>query len=318
MLQKIWKIGKSILFVGVLALTLYGVTLTILPKIPDFYEEDDWNVVFFGTSQSYCSFDPQIFDEYGMRTYNRGRQQQTMNYTYYYVKDALDVSDIDIVVLEVYGMFYDEGDEGFTNESIRESSLGDFRYSPIKMEAIKDCVPEELQMPYLFPLDKYHSNWQRWDFSSLEKFQKSVLSPYYSEPSDRGYMRWTGSQWAEYASWAALHSGYHEDIYEENMRYLQMIKELCDEKGAKLLLVRAPLPCHEWVIGKTNTLWDWAIDNHVDMINYMLLTERCGLDFSTDSLDGGAHLNESGAGKVSRYLAEYIMDNYYDWNVGVN
>ena len=46
-----------------------------------------------------------------------------MNYTYYYVKDALDNSDIDIVVLEIFGMFYDEDDTGFTSEGVRDSSL---------------------------------------------------------------------------------------------------------------------------------------------------------------------------------------------------
>lgn len=316
MLQKMWKIAKSILFLAVLCVVLFGITCTILPKIPDFYKEDEWDVVFFGTSQSYCTFDPMIFDEYALKTYNRGRQQQTMNYTYYYVKDAFDVSDIDVVVLEIFGMFYDEGDEGFTNESIRESSLNDFRYSPIKIEAIRDCVPEELQFPYLFPLDKYHSNWQRWKFSSVEAFRDTVLTPYAEEDVDRGYMRWSSSQEMWYASWDVLHSGYHEDVYEENMRYLEMIHQLCEENDAELLLVRGPLPCYEMVVGKTNTITDWAIDNHVDMINFMYLTGEIGMDFATDSLDGGAHLNESGASKVSRYLAEYLRDNYFGWNTG--
>lgn len=316
MLQKIWKIAKSILFIGVFALTFWGMTCTVLPKIPDFYEKDDWNIVFFGTSQSYCTFDPMIFAEYNLDTYNRGRQQQTMNYTYYYVKDALDVSDIDIVVLEVFGMFYDEDDEAFTHYSIRESSVGDFRYSPIKMEMIRDCVEEEQQFQYLFPLDKYHSNWQKWDFSTMERFKKTVLNPYYEEESDDGYFRWTATQWTAYPSSDVLYSKYQEPIYEENMKYLEMIHELCKEHDTKLILVRSPLPCREEYVDKTNTVVAWAKEHDVDFINFMTLTNIVGLDWSTDSLDGGAHLNESGATKVSRYLAEYIMDEYYDWKVG--
>ncbi len=312
MLQKICKIAKAILFLGIVTGIFYGVMILTLPKIPDFYAEDEWDVVFFGTSQTYCTFDPLIFDEYGLKTYNRGRQQQTMNYTYYYVKDAFDVSDIDVVVLEVFGMFYDEGDERFINETIRESSLGDFRYSDIKIEAVQDCVPEESQFQYLFPLDKYHSNWEKWDFSSTESIQKTIFSPYQEEDYNRGYMRWTSYEEAWYESWEALHSGYHEEVYSENIRYLEMIQELCEENGAELLLVRAPLPCYEMVIGKTNTLIDWAIDNDVDIINCMQLTEAMGMNFAADSLDGGAHLNESGASKVSRYIAEYLMENYFN------
>lgn len=91
-----------------------------------------------------------IFDEYDLKTYNRGRQQQTMNYTYYYIKDALDVCDIDVVVLEVFGMFYEEDDTGFISEGVRDSSLNDMRMSETKIEAIRECVPEEMQISYFF------------------------------------------------------------------------------------------------------------------------------------------------------------------------
>lgn len=310
MLQKIWKIIKSILFLGVLGLTVYGVTVITLPKISDFYEEEEWDVVFFGTSQSYCTFDPSIFDEYGLKTYNRGRQQQTMNYTYYYVKDALEVSDIDVVVLEIFGMFYDEGDERFESSGIRESTLGDFRYSPIKIEAIKDCVPKELQVEYLFPLDKYHSNWEQWNFNSVAELYKSVFNPYYTESSDRGYMRWSGSEWFWYPD-VNEYTNYYEEVYAENIRYLDMIRELCKEHDAKLVLVRGPLPCYDTVLGKTNTVESWAMLNGVDMINYMYLSEEIILNENTDSLDGGTHLNESGAGKVSRHLATYLIEEYF-------
>ena len=82
------RILKIIFFLGILGSGIFYISKALLPRIPDFYEEEHWDVVFFGTSQSYCTFDPEIFDDYNLKTYNRGRQQQTMNYTYYYVKDA--------------------------------------------------------------------------------------------------------------------------------------------------------------------------------------------------------------------------------------
>lgn len=311
MIEKWKKITKSILFLLLVLAVVYGIMMATLPKIPDFYKKDKWDVVFFGTSQSYCSFNPAVFDEYGLDTYNRGRQQQTMNYTYYYIKDALEVSEIDIVVLEVFGMMYDEGDDRFENETIRESTLGDFRYSKTKIEAVKDCVVPDQQLQYLFPLDKYHTNWEKWNFSSLETIQKTVFSPYYKEDSERGYMGWIPSTWYYYPPLEEINSGYRESVYSENIRYLEMIQKLCEENGAELLLVKAPLPCHNSVIGKTNTISDWAAENNVPMINMMQLTEEIGLNQDTDSLDEGVHLNQSGASKVSKYLAEFIVENYY-------
>ena len=156
--------------------------------------------------------DPEIFDDYNLKTYNRGRQQQTMNYTYYYVKDALDNSDIDVVVLEIFGMFYDEDDTGFTSEGVRDSSLNDLRYSDIKVDAIKDCVPEDLQLDYLFPLGKYHSRWEELDYSSFEGWKESVMNPYFTEEG-RGFKHWAGAQPCGYASWDEIFFRKKDDLF---------------------------------------------------------------------------------------------------------
>jgi len=82
-LRNYWKdAGKVLAFLCILGVALLGVTRAIVPKIPDFYKEDEWNAVFFGSSAAYCSFNPAVFDEYDLKTYNRGRQQQPINYTY--------------------------------------------------------------------------------------------------------------------------------------------------------------------------------------------------------------------------------------------
>ena len=264
--------------------------------------------MFFGTSQSYCTFDPEIFDDYNLKTYNRGRQQQTMNYTYYYVKDALDNSDIDVVVLEIFGMFYDEDDTGFTSEGVRDSSLNDLRYSDIKVEAIRDCVPEDLQLSYLFPLDKYHSRWEELDYSSFEGWKESFMNSYFTEEG-RGFKHWAGAQPCGYASWDEIFSEERRPVYEENFRYLDMMNELCKEHGTELVLVRAPFPCNEKTVEMTNTVMDWADTHEVELINCMKVTDVIGLNFEEDSLDAGTHLNESGGKKVSRYIAEYLKEN---------
>lgn len=306
------KVIKCILFLGVLGISLIGITVATLPKIPDFYKEDEWNVVFFGTSQAYCTFDPAVFDEYGLKTYNRGRQQQTMNYTYYYIKDALEVADIDVVVVETFAFNYDEGDDRFQGPGIRESTLGDMRYSQTKVEAIMDCVEEEAQFEYLMPLDKYHGNWEKWDFTSLEKIKETVFNPYYVESSERGFHGWGQKTYFTYPDWEELRSGETMPVYSENLRYLEMIHELCKEHDTELLLVRGPLPCYDKVIKQTNTVMEWAEDRDIPFINFMQIYDLIQLDLSSDSIDEGAHLNADGAMKVSEFLAKYILKNYYE------
>ena len=70
---------KITIFLMILTGGIILVTYVLTPEIPSFYKENHYDVVFFGTSQSYCSFDPLVFDEYNLKTYNRGRQQQIIH-----------------------------------------------------------------------------------------------------------------------------------------------------------------------------------------------------------------------------------------------
>lgn len=308
MLKKLLKVCG---FLGIFAGLVYGATIIVLPKIPDFYQEKEWDVLFFGTSQSYCTFSPSVFDEYGLNSYNRSRQQQPINYTYYYIKDALDVSDVKVVVLETYALAYWDGHEAFRDGSVRDSSLNDMRYSPIKYEAILDCVEKEKQIGYLFPLDKYHSNWEKLNYSSLSAFWENITKKYYKEESDRGFYDWGAVQECTYASDEELNNQVRRDIYGLNLKYLDLILKECKENGTKLVLTRSPLPCDAYIIESMNTIEDWAKEHEVDFINYMDLTKEVGLDWKQDSLDGGTHLNTYGAKKVSSHLAEYLKDRYF-------
>lgn len=304
------RVARVVAFISLLCILLYGITRAFLPKIPDFYQEDDWDVVFFGTSASYCSFDPAIFDEYGLKTYNRGRPQQPINYTYYYIKDALETSDIDVVVLETLALTYWEGCELYTDEGVCDSSLNDMRYSKVKCEAILDCVPKEKQLGYLFPLDKYHSNWEDPDYQSPFALWKNIWNRYYTEESDRGYYGWSDVKECGYLSEEALNCEARETIFYFNMKYLELIYKECKEKGAQLVLTRVPLPCEDYIIREMNSLQDWAEEHEVPFINYMKMTDELGMDWKQDSVDGGLHMNMYGAEKVSRHFAGYLKQGF--------
>lgn len=303
---------RVVAFLSILIVVLFGVTRALLPKIPDYYKEDSWDVVFFGTSASYCSFNPAVFDEYGLKSYNRGRQQQPMNYTYYYIKDALDAGDVDVVVLEPFALTYWEGYELYTNPVVRDNSLNDMRYSTIKFEAIRDCVEPQYQRSYMFPLDKYHSNWEQFDYSSVRGLWDSLTNPYYTEDSERGYFAWAAVHPINYMvePGQAL-SEKRREIYSFNMKYLELIYEECQNAGTELLLVKAPLPIDGYIVENMNSLQDWADEKEVPFINYMEMTGELGMDWNQDCLDEGSHLNVYGAEKVSRHLAEYIKEEYF-------
>ena len=58
-----------------------------------------------------------------------------------------------------------------------------------------------------------------------------------------------------------------------------------------------------------NTAADIAAEYGVPFIDYNLLYEECGMDFSTDMADDG-HLNAQGAAKFTSVFGEYLAENY--------
>ncbi len=55
---------------------------------------------------------------------------------------------------------------------------------------------------------------------------------------------------------------------------------------------------------------EYAGKNQIRYINFLDLQKEVGLDFQTDTYDGGLHLNLSGAEKLTRYFGEILRDEY--------
>ena len=55
---------------------------------------------------------------------------------------------------------------------------------------------------------------------------------------------------------------------------------------------------------------EYAQENQIRYINFLNLTEDVGLDFQTDTYDGGLHLNLSGAEKLSKYFGRILKEEY--------
>ena len=53
---------------------------------------------------------------------------------------------------------------------------------------------------------------------------------------------------------------------------------------------------------------EYAEENDLLYINFLDLIDEVGLDFQTDTYDGGLHLNLSGAEKLSRYFGTLLTE----------
>jgi hypothetical protein len=101
-----------------------------------------------------------------------------------------------------------------------------------------------------------------------------------------------------------------EPLGDNAMHYLDLIRELCEEKGITLLLVKAPSVSPVWYDKWDAQILEYADTYRLDYLNYLPLVDELGIDFAEDTYDGGLHMNYSGAVKCADYLGQYLVEHY--------
>lgn len=94
------------------------------------------------------------------------------------------------------------------------------------------------------------------------------------------------------------------------MGYLDKLRELCKEKGIQLILMKAPSLSPRWYEEENAQVAEYAKKYDLPYINFYDLLKETGIDFETDTYDGGLHMNLSGADKLSEYLGKILREDY--------
>jgi hypothetical protein len=90
--------------------------------------------------------------------------------------------------------------------------------------------------------------------------------------------------------------------------YLDKIRETCDQKGIKLILIKAPSLYPAWYDQWDKQVVDYAAKYGLEYINFYALADETGIDYNTDTYDAGLHLNLSGAEKLSAWFGKYLKE----------
>lgn len=94
------------------------------------------------------------------------------------------------------------------------------------------------------------------------------------------------------------------------MGYLDRMRKLCEEHDIQLILMKAPSLAPIWHDSENQQILDYAAKYNLPYINFYDLLEETGIDYETDTYDGGLHMNLSGADKVSGYLGKVLSAEY--------
>lgn len=262
------------------------------------------DVLFVGDCEVYETFVPAIlWEEYGVSSYVRGSPQQLAWQSYYLLEDALRYETPEVVVFNVLALKYGEPQK----EEFNRMTVDGMRWSSSKAGCIKASVTEEETfLSYVFPLLRFHSRWSEltaedWRYAFCDK----------PTVSDSGYLLQTGiepmtgtpvtpSPLADYT------------LPETAMSYLDRMRELCAEKGITLVLVKSPTnaPRYHWWDEWDEQIVAYAAEHDLHYYNLIETQTEIGLDWQTDTYDGGEHLNVYGAEKTTRYFGKILSESY--------
>jgi hypothetical protein len=319
---KHWKFAlKVVCFMAIIGILVLTANYILTPKkyydntwpttttYKGFYQmqENSIDVLFFGSSHAASCFNPQeVYNNYGIRSYNLGCEQQNVMVSYYWLKEALRYQSPKIVVLDTYMLFeYHRYDALNTAESCTRMAMDAMKLSGVKLSAIKDiCENDESQSfnSYIFKNIRFHT---RWTSLTEQDFSFKNIETHYEL---KGYAplstRYNNTSYAPYSEYNTDDTAEMVPLMQE---YLDKMVDLCADNNIKLVLVKTPTTA--WSISKHNTIIKYAEDNGIYFwdFNDKGIYDACGFVFSEDMHDNG-HGNIWGAKKISIYLASQFYE----------
>ena len=305
------KIIRVIAVVLIPVVCLYLLTLLLTPKyvndipegsmIAEYYKSEKNNdVLILGDCEVYENISTvKMWEEYGITSYIRGSSEQLIWQSYYLLEDTLKHETPKVVVLSMLAM--SEADA--KSEAYNRMTLDGMRWSKSKWNSIKESMTEkETMASYIFPLLRYHSRWSELSSDDIKyMFNKPKVT-------SNGYLMQVGVRPVTTVPKVSPLANY--TFSDRNYEYLDKIKDLCNEKGIKLVLIKAPSIFPHWYDEWESQIQDYANENNLLYLNMVDKADEIGLDYTTDTFDYGQHLNVDGAEKTAVYLGNILKDQY--------
>lgn len=253
-LEKVWAYGSNDDTNSYTRITMH-----------EFYAQENIDVLFLGASHMYRTINPQIADSLlELNTFNLGSSNQTIDESYFMLKEALKENNIKKVYLEVNPVILRLKDEPTTSIMI----LSDYmKPSFNKINFILNCAARD---NYHNIFSKARRNSTNFSFHIIKKkLSKEYKSYDYIKSSDEYYFgkgfvynennlaedyKLPDNKWKKYYTHIDLN-----DISQRQMEYLNKMISLCNQEEIQLILFTAPMP------EKTMN----TCDNFMDFVQYM-------------------------------------------------
>ena len=300
--QEILALTASIL---VIVLVLGAFTALVTPKRHGYgstwghylaEEPDSIDVLFVGSSLTYCNVIPALFwEKTGLTAYDVTGPALTVPGEYYFLREALKTQSPSVVFIEITAALY----QRYTGHT--DTMLGYIPWGENRLLAVLNEAEPEKIGGLLFPMLTYHSRW-----SELEEDDWKVFRHGYEPDLLAGYTYLGVAR--SIPEYTVRTDELDREVMARNMEYLHKIAGICLEEGIIPVFYESPaaavMPQEEMDKVRADLA---AIDGAV-VVNFNDFRDEIGAALDYDYYDA-LHYNTAGAEKFSCFLGEWFMEN---------
>lgn len=272
-------------------------------RVYSFYKEPEnsIDVCMIGCSELLRGYVPTIaYEEQGFTSYAFATAGMPMSLYKYSIMECENLQKPQLYIVEVNGVYYKDQ----TEEAKLRQLLDNMHLNDVKKEAIEKLVPKDKQSSFYFPFEKYHSNWKNIDDVIQYSRMKGVID-------DQGYSVSKGFN-ADFRSGkiqVPAETKKHKMTEQGKEYFIELLEYLKEQNIENVLFVRWPHRNKFEIEGSYDDVIEVLNEYGYDFINFTDHMEEIGIDPDTDFADK-EHLNTFGAQKMTKYLSNYIVDNY--------
>lgn len=273
--------------------------------LSQYYDEaGGHDVIFIGDCEVYANITPlELYRSQGITGYNRGSSQQLIWQSYYILAETLKYETPKVVVYNVNAMRYSDPNSEPASEAFNRLTIDKMRWSEEKIGIIRSSMQEEEDfMSYVFPILRYHS---RFDELTAEDFQYLFCS---KRTTWNGHLMNTAVN--PVTNLPAKRPLPNYQFADNCYDYLDKMRQLCEENGVELVLMKAPSLYPYWYDEYDAQISQYAQEHGLSYYNFTAMVDEIGLDFTQDTYDAGLHLNLDGATKFTTFFAAILAEDH--------
>lgn len=303
---------RAAAFAAACLIMVYLVCVTLAHKTSDgyfaldaFYKQDEnsIDVLVLGSSHAGMNLTSDVlWDEYGLASFLLWGAEQPLWTSYYDLVEALKTQTPKVVVQEVYSVILKAPHLALSRDY---ENLARMRFSANKVAAVKAMTRPEYWLDLLAGLPVTHTRYGELTRTDFQYYAWNDGKIFKGDGPHAGPLTGVKIEVEDASSVTQT-----AELYPDCELYLRKIIELCADKDLPLVLLVTPQSNRAVNRPVYNRVEQIAQEYGVPFLNCDLLDDETGLDPEHDFQPGGFHLNHIGAAKITRYLGQYLVENY--------